>query len=623
MDVKGSEKFSTITNPGTGGLHTIIDAQDIDDTEMADCRNVLFSGGFVIPRQGFQQLFAKPSGETAAPNTLSSGKDSDSNEYIVPIYGTNFYLWDPANSQTVLLNTGSGTSISTIPPFWSYAIWNAGTGSDVMYFVNGSDTTVKWHMALTTTATNLTGTATSVTVVAGDNFPTSGTLIVQAPGGSPFAKAWTSKTGVNQLNFASGFGQTVASGATATIALSQVGAVPTSSIVITFQRRLFAIGGENTENLINYSVVNTPEDFTSTSGANGSGAETLADGNGPITFAVESGGYVFIGKQNSWSQFQFIYSSDVTTTKLIALNEVVTGHSVGPVNFKAGYKAYNNIDFVTVTEGIFQLDNNSGYSSAATSSANISENISINLLSKKINNRLMVGSDKIYYFDNSIARYWDNKGFFAVATAANTANSLLLMYDYLYQYWTVFDGWNVTDMTTYNNSMYFLSNTDGSVNQAFMGYQDGSVAFTSYYLTKRYDFGDPALPKTMDKVFLQGLISNGTTMTINAYMNEVGSLASQVYTLKGNNTTFVNQVAVGALGQYALGTAPLGWITNPPTSNFGYYRCYLDISNAYGFYNFQLKFSSTAIGAAWAVDKIGMNPTIENTYPTGLVLGPG
>ena len=58
--------------PGTGGLHTIVDPQDIDDTEMSDCRNVIFTGGYVTPRQGFQQLFAKPNGETMAPNTLAN-----------------------------------------------------------------------------------------------------------------------------------------------------------------------------------------------------------------------------------------------------------------------------------------------------------------------------------------------------------------------------------------------------------------------------------------------------------------------------------------------------------------------------------------------------------------------
>lgn len=620
MDAAGYEKFENITQPGHTGLNTILDPQDVADSDVVDIRNMVFNGGYLVPRQGFQQVFAKPTGETGTPNTLIFPTTSDSVYYTIAVYGSNFYLWDSTNSQTILLNTGSGITYTTTPSFWTWTNWNAGTGTDVVYIGNGKDNTTKWQMSLTTLASSVASADTHITLTDGTRFPATGTVIVQAVGGSPVSKAWTSKTGTNQLNFGSGFGSNIASGASVTIALAQTANVPVSSIIVTYGRRLFAIGGSGTESAINYSKVNTPEDFTTTTGPNGAGAENLADGNGPITAAQDRDTFLLIGKSNSWSQFSFIYSSDSSiSTKIVALNEMTFGEDSGTLSEKTIITTPSGTSYLTHTGGIMEMV---VATSQTTGTSTGGQSISYNIISEKINNLIQPGGTYAN-FTHACGAYWGQKGFWALSSTANSTNNIILVYDYLYQYWTIFEGWNVTDMGVSNNSLYFLSNTDGSVNQCFTSYQDGSAGYNVYNYSKRFDFGEPSIPKTTDKIFLQGIISENTNLYIDVLFNEAGSLGKQTYKISGmSNAVYI--APVGAIGQYALGTAPIGSVqvqnTSPLTLN--YFRVYLDIASQYGFYNIQIKPYSTDIGSFWAIDKIGFNPIVENSYPTSLVIGP-
>ena len=85
---------------------------------------------------------------------LARGTTADGVDMLIAIYGSNFYLWDPVNSQVILLNTGSSNVYQGAPgatgyqKFWSYETWLGGIGTDVMYFADGVDATTKWQMCL-------------------------------------------------------------------------------------------------------------------------------------------------------------------------------------------------------------------------------------------------------------------------------------------------------------------------------------------------------------------------------------------------------------------------------------------------------------------------------------------
>lgn len=621
-DEKSREKFETITRPGATGLHTILDPQDIDDTDIADCKNVVFTGGYVQPRSGFKKLFSKPTGETGSGNTLAVGVSSDSVNYMIAVYGTNFYLWDSTNSQSILLNTGSGITYTKTPKIWSYVTWNAGLSSDVMYFANGVDATTKWQMALTTNSAVIGSSDTTITLTNGTKFPATGTVIVQSTDGLTIvSKSWTSKTGTNVLNLSSSLGTAFGVGSSVTIALKTTANVPVCSILSTFQRRLFAVGGNTTESLINYSKVNTPEDFTTTTGPNGAGAETLADGNGPIISVIDAVGFVLIGKANSWSQFSFIYSNDVATSKIVSLNEVISGKSSGTVNFRTAIKALNNIHFLTSQNGIMNMQISSASQGSTSSTSPIGASVSLKYLSEKINDRFRSGGT--YFSDNAVAAYFNQMSIFALGTTSGAANSVLAVYDGLYDYWTVFDGWNVQDMETYNNNFYWLSNGDGSVNQGFTGNDDAGFGFTAFWKTKRFDFGEPALPKTVDKIMIQGYLDNITNLEVDILFDENGFLWKQTYHLNGKSVYVLRGLPSGTIGADTLGSITIGGSSSASAGVPVPFRAYLNTAYQYGFHNLQINFQTNQIGALWKIDKIALNPILENTYPSALVLGAG
>jgi len=616
MDEGGREKFITISQPGLGGVNALYDPQDISDNELADARNLWFKDGYLQPRPGFSQLFPKPSGESGDPLRLIQARTSDGLDYLIAVYGTRFYLWDSINKQTILLN-GSLSPTASGP--WGWTNWNGGVGSDVVYIGNGVDNTIKWQIALTTNANPISASDTTIVLADGVRFPSSGTVIVQDPAvGTPYTASWTSKTGNNTLNLSAAFGHNVPAGSSVTIALTSVSSVPTGRIYVSHQRRLFSIGARGTESTINYSKINAPEDFSSTSGVFGAGFDTIADSEGQITSATDAVDFLLIGKRNSLTIFKFIVSADVSTSKYTELHTIASGKSVGPYSPRSIVKRFGNLDYLTETDGIVSLSTTDTSSSGTTSSGTVN----MSLLSQKINPRVTS-----LFYDNATAIYFDQRGFWAVSSAPNSPNDLILVYDYLYNLWTIWDGWNVADFAVYNGDLYFLDARDGSVNQCFTDFYDGIDSegegnpYQCFFYTKRFDFGEPALPKTVDKVFVQGYISPDTELEIDVLFNERGILNTQTYHLKGSDKRYVGLQASSMVGSPIIGTDIIGG--SGQGTLLPHFRVYLDVSMYYGFYHIQLRFYSQQVGAHWIIDKIGFNPIEENVFPTGLVLQPG
>lgn len=749
-DYDGNEQFENIQTPGVGGLHTIVDPQDIDDTEMADCENVIFTGGYVQPRQGSKQLFAKPTNETNAPNTLARGSSSDGIDYLIAIYGKNFYLYDPLNKQTILLNQG-GVGFQSPPgptgyqKFWSYDTWLGGIGTDVMYFADGIDNPVKWQMALSypamaaassdlqilmpypnrfvaaggdiiavlagvptlltyTVINNVLTITTSASVtsfsIASSNaaqlianpasntytitfaaipsnndtftFTINGTGVVATavnsigsnpgnfligsltasfenllgllslPGTTSTTQIAFSAPNQNLIDFltvnsfqynsiyfnGSAIGTAIPLTTAITAPIFQTSNVPICSIVKSIQQRLWAIGGKGTESRISWSETSTPENFSDFSDTNADPGTTVwGEGNGGINAIIDGGGFIYFVKANLFAQGQFLYSSD-QTVYLFSLVDFASGTDVGVGNFKRMIKTETNIDYLTNINGITELSNiiqpQSGTSTAESTGASFS------ILSEKINDKLQQPT-AIYSFDNVVAMYYAQKSFWAMSSTVGGPNDTVLLYDYLYEYWSIFKGWFVQDMVDYNNPTargtlslpYFLSNADGSVNQFLTGSDDNGFAYKASWSTKRFDFGDPAMPKSIDKVFVQGYIDNVTNLEIDVLFNEDGFLWKSSYNLNGDSIYVLRGNPSGTIGADTIGSIEIGGTDGEAGSGTPVpFRVYLDCSASYLFHNVQLVFSTNQTAATWRVDKIGFNPRKENGIPTPLLLGP-
>ena len=745
------EKFITVSMPGSGGLHTSVDPQDIDDTEMADCRNVVYEGGYVQPRLGYTQLFAKPQGETQDPNVLARGTTSDGTDMLIAIYGSNFYLWDPLNGQTIPLNKGSTQSFQGVPGddgyqrFWSYDTWLGGIGSDVMYFADGVDATTKWQMsleypsyaALSTdyqilvpypnrlsasggnlifvingTPTVLTASAVDnvLTITTGTNIATfslassNSAQIVANPAAGVYTLTFTANptaadtftftingtavtltavttigasagnfligTGGNIVNTVidmyqlltnpsltnstqvalsspnqtlvsylsystyansaiyfngSAIGTAIPLGTAITTPITYTDQVPVCSIVKSLQTRLWAVGGKGTESRISWSQTIVPENFsTNHSNNTDPGTTVWGDGRGGINGIMNGSGGIWFLKEDSIAQGQFIYSQDATTTYLFSLEEFASGLDIGVSDFKRILNNENTAYYLTESSGVTGLSSSQQLSLGTTVSSSAS--VSFSSISDKIIDRLQTPT-KIYHFDRTTAFFDGRFGYWAVAEKEGQGNTLLLCYDFTFGYWTVFDGWPVQDMAEYDDDFLFMSNADGSVNTAFDGTSDNGFPFTAYWRTKRFDFGEPALPKTVDKVFLQGYLDNITNLTASVLFNEDGLLWRSNYTIDGLSVYVLRGSQSGTIGADTLDEVSIGGSNqkNPPVQGHAVpFRCYLDTSTNYWFHNIQLEFKTNQAAPTWRVDKLGFNARVEDSYPASknFILGP-
>src|ERR1035437_7929377 len=138
----------TANKIGLGGLNVFDNSKDLDDNELANVKNMVFTDGILQPRKGSLLYASKPVGETATPFQILVATNSVGVDYMIVCYGTNFYLWDTINKQWIKLN--QAYSPASVNIFYGSTNWNNGTTDDRFYFGNGVDDNMKWIMAVDT-----------------------------------------------------------------------------------------------------------------------------------------------------------------------------------------------------------------------------------------------------------------------------------------------------------------------------------------------------------------------------------------------------------------------------------------------------------------------------------------
>lgn len=175
-------KITDVSKFGLYGLNSFDEPASIDNLELSNLRNVIFDDGILQPRKGSLLAIAKPAGETANPFQMLIATNSAGVDYLIAVYGTNFYLWDETNAQWIKINTTFTPATTGV--FYGSANWNNGTVDDRFYFGNGVDDTMKWIMAVNTVKTTTTSADTTITLNSAESFPQSGNLIVVNAGSS-------------------------------------------------------------------------------------------------------------------------------------------------------------------------------------------------------------------------------------------------------------------------------------------------------------------------------------------------------------------------------------------------------------------------------------------------------
>lgn len=596
-----------IRAPGSLGWNSFDDAINIGDNELMEAKNVSYDNGFLSPRQGSTLTLEKPSGESGDPLQLIIAKTSDGVEFFVAVYDNHFYVWHDENEEWIRINQTYVPTETDIRYGW--VNWNNGRGDDRLYFCNGVDSFGRWDMSVSTVSGDHVLGSTTLLLADASRFPSSGTVVIKGTSGE-FVEAYTSKTNntlnlTNTLNIAVGNDVSVAMDIVEKTGMD----VGIGKILGKHQGRLFSLnyyGGETTGW---YSVLNDPEDFTTGTDIEDASTFVISDGNGGITGFHDFGKFAVIEKSDSLHSFELIIS-DSLASKLDKIQPIVSGDSSGPINFYGTIKSNNALYYPTNTNGFKYL-----YPSTSGNNASVE----YKPLSQKIHNYV---TQKVEY-DNCVGVGFDNKSIWAVAVDGGVQNTIALVYDQLRGAWSRIENISIQDFGEKEKKLYYMDSSDGNIYRLFnKSYHDNNSPYHVDAYLKRMDFGKIAVPKTEDLIYVQGYMTPATQLYIDVLFNEGGTLDTQTFLINKDTARLqTSEPLTNALGQLVPGQLPMGWVILSEIGSLSFFRCYLGIKKANGFYNIQPRVRQFK-EAFFGITGMALNPELSPAVPSLMVIDP-
>lgn len=385
--------------------------------------------------------------------------------------------------------------------------------------------------------------------------------------------------------------------------------------------RMFVAGVPSLENKLLYSQaydptasVGTQELFSGGSGTLTAGFMPIIDGEGGIEDLIDFGQFLGILKSNALVQGYFVIDTTDDTISF-NVNPTIYGESIFPVgshlfpNSAVNIVVENSLYIPTVAQGIYKYTPSSTGSQLSTTITPFSDNV-ISLFTS-----LMVsfGIGRVEFY---------NRQLIYLCSSIPGINNLTLVYDFIWNAWTIWDNLNAVDIKEYGGLFYFLCNDDGGLyyfdNTSFQDFRSNQpVPYTTYLYTKRYDFGKPANVKQQSLAMIQGYIMGNTKLYVDVLYNENGSLAAATYLIDGSNTNYCDQIPIYGPGRISLGLNPIG---GAQVGTIGAFRVYLDLSFGVGAHVVQFKMYSVDIGSNWGVTGVSVNPDLNEVVPTQKII---
>ncbi len=606
MSIRNDNWIDT-KSPGILGWNSFDDPSSIADQELADVKNAVYDKGFISPREGVTLEMSKPSGESGDPLQMVIATTSDGIDYMLAIYDNHFYVWHDENEEWVRANVTYVPTETTLR--YGYVNWNNGRGDDRLYLCNGVDSFARWDMCVdTVNGAHLLG-ATTLLLSDASRFPSSGTVVIKGSSGE-FVEAYTSKTN-NTLNLTNTLNIAVADGVSVIMDMAEKSSmdVAVGKILGKHQSRLFSLNSYGAETAGWYSVLNDPEDFTTGSDIEDASTFVIADGNGGITGFDDFGTFALVEKEDSLHSISIVISEDLVS-KLDKIQPIISGDSSGPISHSSVVKINNALYYPT---------SNNGFKFLYPSSSGDSASVDFRPISQKIHN---YATGKVSY-DKCIGAGFDNKAIWAVAINGGSENTQVLVYDQLRNAWTRLENLAVKDFGVKDKKLYYLDASSGSVYRLFnKSYNDDNAPYQVEVYFKRFDFGNMALPKTQDLVYVQGYMTPATELYLDVLFNEAGLLEKQTFLInKDTENLYMSEPLTNAAGQLIAGAIPMGWVLLSEIGNLSFFRCALGVRKGNGYFNLQVRARSFK-EAFWGITGIAHNPELEEQFPNLFVISP-
>ena len=513
---------------------------------------------------------------------------------------TEIAVAEPTTGETFhrnLASASTSTSITIANAEWSADLWNgfwvkitSGAFSGKYGYISATTST-----ALTISSiTGLTGTFSFEIVQM--KFPLTGTTAVVI-GGTLVQYSTINEDG--HLTGAVGT-PAAADGASIAAAPQLFPANPRGNVLFGLNTRVFVANIKGKQSSMAYSAIADATDFTFSTPrtADQGGVIDMPEGGGGIIGADIQEETIYALKEDIIKTVTFTTDeNDFPVIKpLISAPQVGSGSRLGV------FKVDNQVYFTTIEGGV-----------KSVTRVPMIDYVQPLQLSDSI-----VELVKRLDFTNAAGIFYRQKAYIACASEDGAANDIVLPFNFQKNAWEApIYGWPAASWTIYEKKLYFGSSVNEGIVQVDVPdrYDDSDEPYEAIARFAYNNFGDPAHPKTFDTVFMEGYLSENTTIEIVARYNYVGSQGVRVGSLTGTESKYlVGGIDYNVLGEEALGSEPLaGSIEEDDTPNpLRKFRIYFE-TKADDLYELSIEVRSNAAGSQWELLRYGPNAKIENS----------
>ena len=579
-----------------GGLNTRVQDNLIADNESPDLKNVIFDGaGSFGPRLG-SALFGATTSSTGKIRNTWVASNFNNLEVPVRVVDNNTNAWlEYYNSQTgAWENLDAGY---TAGQQFGHADYNYYT-----YYANQKDNMRRFNSAIWSTSTYADSAYSridlSTSAASALGFLSAGSVIIDgeevyyssysgtALSGITFTAAHNGGVGIAQLPTSADEVPAPDGGW-----VSASDNLPKGRILQEYDAQLFVTAASGVSgNIVYYSAVDEPTNFAISATPGGGGTARYPEAWGAITAFKDFDEILTIFKEDTIRKLEFQSLADGTagSIEIVSRGGILTGPNVGAANHKSMTKVENDVVYVTPSGWVKSL-------------ARTDAGRKTNELSQKIRPTV-----EGYNMTSAAGIYYDGKYYLACATgeaAVSTANNnMVLVWDYEYNSWTKFVGWNVADWFIYNKGLYWGASNEITTYRALTTYADNTSPYDVYWSSKWLDYGVPNEQKRLNRVYIEGYMTTNTTVNVSAYFDgNTGAPTKKA--IVGTGSYIDSSDTVDVIGYNTWGKGTYGGETGASTYNLKKFRAYLQY-NGKNFFNMQLKIGTASPSFVWKVTHI-------------------
>ena len=508
---------------------------------------------------------------------------------MIRTYGTVMEYYEEGNDTWENLRSGLTDGAE-----FDFGMYNINTDLvSYVYFGNASDSGARWtgaHSVLTEALTTATSTV-SVDDISG--FLITGTTTIC---GIDLAYS-----GINLTT------NTLTLSATSTVACAENKGViqtveelsghPKGNIYLVANNRLFISGIASTPNAVYFSEYGDATNFVGAdlvtdSTATAPGIFNFGTGGGAVTGIALDENSIYIFKRSA------IWRATLTDTiyTLTILKPVDDkAQTVGAVNNKSIFTGHNAVYFITPDNQLMSLQRveQIDYPQLIPISEMIEPTVA------EINP------------DDSTGIVFRGEAFFSVKSNSDVGdNNTVFVRNIDSNIWdSPIVGWNISDFTIYDDGdseeLYAANNMSPNVYKVNNTSIDDIFEVTANWRSKQYSFDMPHAQKEIVDLFIEGYISQNTTISVSLLLNEDGYTGSYSTTIVGTDDDLVyDSTDYNRFGLSAFGSKRFG--SNEDISGKKKFRVYLTEMRAAPFYNCQLEFASDGLNQDWEIISYGM-----------------